>query len=421
MLIGVIADDFTGASDIGSALSKGKEQGKGLKCALYLGIPNRKADEDIEAGVIALKSRSISAEKAVLQSINACKWLLEQGCEQIVFKYCSTFDSTTEGNIGPVIDALKTFLGANIVAICPAFPAMGRTVYKGHLFVNDLLLNESGMEKHPLTPMTDSSLVRLTAAQSRNKVELITYQTIQQGYECIRLSLDKLESCIVIMDATNNEDLVEIGKACQDHRLLTGGAGIAIGLPDNFISQKKSEGASPPLLHLSGPEVILVGSCSSASRLQIQEYSKNNPILEVDVEDILSQKITEIEVMMFIESNLNHSPLICTKNEPDYVNRMQIKHGKKVVAEAIESFMSKIAKAVIDRGIRKIIVGGGETSGAIATAINPGEMIIGQEVNAGVPILISRQEPMLAFVLKSGNYGSIDFFSKASKLLNNKE
>jgi uncharacterized protein YgbK (DUF1537 family) len=268
MLLGVIADDFTGASDIANTLAKGLPGQGGLRTAQFLGIPKAPAQKSVEAGVISLKSRSIPADEAVAQSLAALDWLMAQGCRQIVFKYCSTFDSTPEGNIGPVGEALARHLGVQGVVACPAFPTVGRTIYQGHLFVHDRLLNESGLQNHPLNPMTDPDVRRWLAQQSENSVGLVPWSVVRLGADAIQNALRQAaegREMLVIVDAITDEDLVAIGSACRDAKLITGGSGIALGLPANFIAEGSVAGGPQGSAGVSGPEAILVGSCSGAT------------------------------------------------------------------------------------------------------------------------------------------------------------
>ncbi|WNJ78025.1 four-carbon acid sugar kinase family protein [Cedecea neteri] len=424
MILGVIADDFTGASDIGSALSKGLAPGRGLKCSLYLGIPEAEADGRIEAGIIALKTRSIPPEQAVSQSLEACDWLLAQGCEQIVFKYCSTFDSTPKGNIGPIIDALKARLGEQVVIVCPAFPAMGRTLYQGHLFVYDKLLNESSMAYHPLTPMKDSDVRRLLSQQSALTVGLISHNTVAKGRDEILTAISKHQHelrPVMVIDAINDSDIIHIVQACYDRRLVTGSAGIGFALPENFISSGKAQGTYPPAVHLNGPAVLLVGSCSTVTQEQIAAYAVTHPVLKLDIHNLMQQKFGVDEAMHFILQHLDRGPMICSNGEANYVAEMQQLYGIEPVATAIEMLLAQVACRAVEHGIQKVIVGGGETSGAVVSALNLGEMMIGGEVAVGVPVLLSCASLSLALVLKSGNFGDTDFFQKACQILESQE
>ena len=420
MLIGVIADDFTGASDIAITLLKGIPGEGGLNTSLYLGIPSQKAATNVEAGVIALKSRSIPAHEAVKQSVAACRWLLSQGCSQIVFKYCSTFDSTSEGNIGPVAEALAELLEEKAVPVCPAFPSMGRTVYQGHLFVWDRLLNESGMEHHPLTPMRDADIRRVLGSQSTQKPGHINLQTVHKGDASLRHAMQQSASngdTLTIIDAVSDDDLITIGKACSNIRLLTGGSGIAMGLPHNFIANGKAIGAVIDVPPVDGPEAILVGSCSGTTLNQISVHAKSHPVMMVDVDDVMSERLTSQNLVDFIVNNQGKAPLIYTSGDKDDVARAQQKYGRENVSAKLESLFGVTAKLLVECGIRRLIVGGGETSGAIVSALELGELIVGAEIDTGVPALTSQGEQPLALALKSGNFGSPDFFAKAASVL----
>ncbi|MGH7004759.1 MAG: 3-oxo-tetronate kinase, partial [Alphaproteobacteria bacterium] len=257
MLLGVIADDFTGASDIANTLARGQEGSGGLLTAQFMGVPSHAAHPDVEAGVVSLKSRSIAAAEAIEQSLAALAWLQAQGCRQFVFKYCSTFDSTAEGNIGPVGEALAAALEAKGVVVCPAFPAMGRTVYQGHLFVKDQLLNESGMQNHPLTPMTDANIRRWLRLQTQTSVGIVPAATVRRGPDAtlsaLQASADEGET-LAIVDAISDDDLITIGRACAEAVLLTGGSGIALGLPANFIRKGLASGKAGTFEGRQGPE-----------------------------------------------------------------------------------------------------------------------------------------------------------------------
>ncbi|WP_213989258.1 3-oxo-tetronate kinase [Sodalis sp. dw_96] len=424
MLIGIIADDFTGASDIAVTLSKGIADEGGLRTTLFLGTPARDAPAGVEAGVIALKSRSIPAEQAVTQSLKACGWLLSQGCSQIVFKYCSTFDSTSEGNIGPVADALAKFLDARAVPVCPSFPAMGRTVYQGHLFVHDKLLNESGMEHHPLTPMRDANLCRVLKQQSSSKIGHISWQKVSEGAAAIRKSLDSAAASgeiLTVIDAISENDLISIGEACAESRLITGGSAVAIGLPHNFISKGLAAGAHSRVPCIDGPEAILVGSCSRTTLRQISEHAKSYPVMMIAVDDVMSGKVSSDKLVEFILSNQGKSPLIFTSDDKAEVAMSQSIYGREKVSAALEGLFGETARKLIEGGVRRLVVGGGETSGAVVSALNLDALMIGDEIDTGIPALVSLGEHPLSLALKSGNFGATDFFAKAVRTLRGKE
>ena len=414
MLIGVIADDFTGASDIAVTLAKGLVGEGGLQTTQYTGVPTMPAGAEVEAGVVALKSRSVSANEAVEQALAACRWLLDQGCEQIVFKYCSTFDSTDQGNIGPVTDALAALLEVNSVVMCPAFPALGRTVYQGHLFVHDKPLNESGMEHHPLTPMTDADLRRVLRRQSANPVAHIPWQTVMQGSQALQQEINVPQTrTLLIVDAISEHDLITIGRACTGAKLVTGGSGIALALPHNFIAQGRARGKQAQAPLVDGPEAILVGSCSGATRLQIAEHQKNHPVMMIEVKDVLSGETGPAQLVAFITEHQGQAPLVYSSGDPDAVKLVQQQYGREQVAAALDKLFGETAKRLVAGGTRRIVVGGGETSGAVVSALALGALTIGAEIDTGVPSMVSRGSQPVALALKSGNFGGKDFFARA--------
>jgi uncharacterized protein YgbK (DUF1537 family) len=415
MLLGVIADDFTGASDIANTLARGQDGG-GLRTVQYLGVPSGPVETDCEAGVISLKTRSIPTEDAVRQSLEALAWLRAQGCRQFIFKYCSTFDSTPEGNIGPVGEALARELGVSGVVACPAFPTMKRTVYMGHLFVGDRLLNESGLQNHPLNPMTDPDIRRWLARQCTEPVGLVSALTVGKGADAIRSALDEAGQRgerLVIVDAIDDADLVEIGRACADAPLLTGGSGIAIGLPENFILRGEAKGGGAARTSISGAEAILAGSCSGATLEQINVHTQRHPVKPVDAAAVMSGKADIPSLLAFIKENEGKAPLVYSSGNPDEVKAAQDKYGRHQVATAIENLFSDLAKAVVDSGIRRLVVAGGETSGAVVSALGLEALTIGPEIDPGVPVLYTQKGAPLALALKSGNFGAPDFFTKA--------
>lgn len=422
MLIGVIADDFTGASDIAVTLSKGLPGEGGLRTTQYLGVPQESALEEVEAGVIALKSRSLPAQQAVEQSLAACEWLLQQGCQQIVFKYCSTFDSTDEGNIGPVLDALTARLEAKRVIVCPAFPAMGRTLYQGNIFVNERPLNESGMEHHPLTPMKDADVRRLLSRQAKTAVSHIRWQQVTQGSDGLRTLLKDdsgEEQQLVVVDALSDHDLTIIGIAAAELPLISGGSGIAMALPHNFIKSGQAKGGLQVNPVVDGSMAILVGSCSGATRGQIEEHQQHHSVLALDIQDVMTQRVTDDDVVSFIREHQSHCPLVYSSGDPESVKLAQQEYGQQNISQRLDQLFGDAArKLVYEEGIQRLVVGGGETSGAVVSALNLGSLQVGEEIDPGVPALFHPGTRPLAVALKSGNFGRKDFFSHALKVLN---
>ncbi len=417
MLLGVIADDFTGAGDIANTLAKGLPGEGGLDTVQLLGVPEDAARIEAEAAVIALKSRSIAPSEAVDQSLQALRWLLSQGCRQVVFKYCSTFDSTPRGNIGPVGEALAEALGAFGVVACPAFPATGRTVYQGHLFVHDRLLSESGLESHPLNPMTDPDIRRWLGRQATGPVALVALEVVRQGPEAIAAALAEAAARgerLAIVDALTEDDLVAIGQAVADAPLVTGGSGIALALPHNFIARGLAKPrAEPAALGVDGPEAILAGSCSGATRAQVAVHAERHPTLEIDVERVLEGSLGADDIAAFLRANEGRAPLAFSSASPDKVRELQDRFGREQVAQRLDRLFAETAAKLVAGGVRRLVVAGGETSGAVVSALDLGPLAIGREIDPGVPVLVSRGAPPVALALKSGNFGAPDFFSKA--------
>ena len=421
MKIGVIADDFTGASDIANTLAKGVEPEGGLRTAQFPGVPNIPANEEIEAGVISLKSRTAPVKEAVEDSLSALRWLADQGCQQFIFKYCSTFDSTMEGNIGPVAKALANELGAQKVVFCPAFPTTGRTVYHGHLFVLGKLLNESGMENHPLTPMADANIRRWLQHQAKEAVGLVPVGTVKQGPEAIADALQIADERFVIGDAISDEDLLAWGEALKDAKLITGGSGIALGLPKNFLRETSSKSAGSAFTGIAGPAAILAGSCSGATRGQIEIHAKSHPSFAINVPGVMSGDVTTQTLLDFFEAHLGQAPLAYSSGSPDDVRAIQGQFGQEAVAEKLDNLFADVARELADRGYKRLVVAGGETSGAVAKAVSEAlgspAMSIGPEIDPGVPVLsVGKSEP-IALALKSGNFGAPDFFAKALRMM----
>lgn len=411
MLLGCIADDFTGASDLANTLAKA-----GMATMQFVGVPEGPAPADCEAGVVALKSRTIPAAEAVAQSLAACEWLLAQGCRQILFKYCSTFDSTPEGNIGPVAEALIARLGADVAVVCPVFPATGRTLYQGHLFVNGVLLNESGMQNHPLTPMTDPDIRRWLARQTKGEVGLVPFAVVRQGSAAIAGALAEEARAgrrLAVVDAVADDDLVAIGGALAGARLVTGGSGIALGLPANFRKEGLLSGKGTGFTAGRGAAAVLSGSCSNQSRAQVRAYTAKHPGLAVLPDEVMSGAITVDAAFDHVMTRIGHAPMVYSSADPAEVKAAQERHGKDAVAEAIEGFFGELAVRLADAGVARLVVGGGETSGAVVTALEVDRFHIGPEIDPGVPALAAEGPRPIRLALKSGNFGAVDFYEKA--------
>ncbi|WP_299556040.1 3-oxo-tetronate kinase [uncultured Tateyamaria sp.] len=408
MKLGCIGDDFTGSSDLANTLAKG-----GMRTTQYTGVPGTDADPSVEAGVVALKSRSIDPADAVAKSLEALGWLRAQGCTQFFFKYCSTFDSAPEGNIGPVADALAEALDAHQVIVCPAFPGTGRSVYQGHLFVNDVLLSESGMQNHPLTPMTDPDLRRWLAQQTQYAVGHVAAGSVFAGADAIRTGLATEHAAgkrHIVVDAIRDEDLRAIGAAARDLPLITGGSGVALGLPANF----GCVAGDVPWMGQGGRAVALSGSCSIATRAQVAYHAVRHPAREVLAADVIEGRLTAGDAALWALAQ-DGVPLLYSSADPEVVRHVQDQFGREQSAVALEGFFADVARAVRDGGATRIITAGGETSGAVVEGLGLDTLDIGPEIDPGVPAL--RAGPDLVVALKSGNFGTEDFFEKADQVL----
>ena len=414
-LLGCIADDFTGATDLASMLVR-----NGMRTVQLIGVPaDTDPAPDADAIVVALKSRTIPAKDAVAQSLAALAWLQNAGCRQFFFKYCSTFDGTDEGNIGPVADALVAALRCGFAIACPAFPANARTIYQGHLFVGSTLLNESGMQDHPLTPMRDPNLVRVLSRQTDGTVGLVAFPIVDAGAGAIRTALSRLREQgrrYAIVDAVADAHLLSIGEAVASHALVTGGSGVAMGLPANFraLGLLRDKGAAA-LPDLSGAAAVLAGSCSRATLLQVANARDALPTLELDPlanpdPDKLAQDALE-----WAETRLGSLPVVIAASAPpDRVAKLQALLGREAAGVAVEHTMAMIARGLVERGVRRMIIAGGETSGAVVSALGVTRLRIGREIDPGVPWTFAEGTgPSLLLALKSGNFGGPNFFQSA--------
>jgi 3-dehydrotetronate 4-kinase len=419
-LLGCIADDFTGATDLANNLVR-----CGLRVIQTIGVPSQALQAKADAIVIALKSRTIEPQQAVAQSLEAARWLQAAGATQIYFKYCSTFDSTPQGNIGPVTDALMDHLGADFTIACPAFPEAGRTIFNGHLFVGQALLSDSGMKNHPLTPMTDANLVRVMQAQTRRKVGLLDHTVIRQGAAAIEQQITALKSQgvgVAIADATCNQDLVELAAATRSLALVTAGSGLAIGVNTSSDAAALQQASQLPTPH--GRKVILSGSCSTATNEQVQAFVdsghpafKINPLALAQGADLRSQALA-----WFSSLDASQPALVYATAQPDEVKAIQAALGTEKSAELVEQLLSQLAVDFLALGAGQYIVAGGETSGACVKALGIEQMQVGPQIAPGVPWCHALcHTPGLSkpihITLKSGNFGQKAFFTQAFAVL----
>ncbi|KGH18211.1 HPr kinase [Comamonas thiooxydans] len=396
----------------------------GMRTVQMIGVPDAPLPADVDAVVIALKSRTIAADEATAQSLAALQWLKQAGARQFYFKYCSTFDSTNKGNIGPVTDALMDALGSNFTIACPAFPENKRTIFKGYLFVGDVLLNESGMRDHPLTPMMDANLVRVLQQQTKRKVGLIAQDVVSAGPADISRRIEKLKGEgveIAIVDAVSNDDLMRIGAACADMPLVTAGSGIALGLPQNFrkAGLLGGEASADKLDVPQGLRAVLSGSCSVATNAQVADFIQSGrPAFSIDPLRLARGDDVVAEALEWAAPHLaNGPPLIYATASPENVKAAQEKLGAERAGALVEHALAAIAKGLVECGVRQLLVAGGETSGAVVTALGVRGLHIGPQIDPGVPWTRTIGPAPLALALKSGNFGTVDFFTKAWSVL----
>jgi len=420
VILGCVADDFTGATDLANNLVRA-----GMRCVQTIGVPQADATIDADAVVVALKSRTAPVAEAVAQSLDAARWLRARGAQQIYFKVCSTFDSTPAGNIGPVAEALMDELGADFAIVTPAFPENGRTVFKGHLFVGDQLLSDSPMRHHPLTPMTDANLVRVMQAQTRSRrVGLVDHRTAAQGEAAIRARIAALKAdgiSLAVADAVNDDDLRRLAAATQDLKLVVAGSGLAIGIPALHGLAPGAEAARLPAAQ--GHAAIVSGSCSQATNAQVAAFVATggeafgiDPLRLAAGDDIVAQ------ALMWARPRLGAKPvLVYATAAPDAVKAVQARLGVQQAGALVEGALSTIAHGLVAAGVGRLVVAGGETSGACVQLLGITELRIGTQIDPGVPWCHARCEVApagaLHLALKSGNFGGTDFFSRAFTLL----
>ena len=418
-VLGCIADDFTGATDLAALLAR-----SGAKVSLHIGVPedaaNSPASSDID--IVALKCRTSPVESAINECLEALEWLKQRGCERFFWKYCSTFDSTDKGNIGPVAEALMQATGSKQTIYCPAFPENGRSIFMGNLFVGQQPLAESPMKDHPLTPMRDSNLLRLLQPQVKQAVGLIDRLTVAKGADAIRQALAALETdaiAHVVTDAVADSDLYAIAQACADFPLLTGGSAIAMPLPASYVEAGllKIESTTPQMRVIDGASIVLSGSCSAMTNKQVNQFCQQQPHFRLDALQIDRNGLNEAKDWLS-KQPATATPIIYATADADSVRDTQAAIGREKSGQLIEEALATLAVQARDAGRHKIVVAGGETSGAVTQALGVNRLDIGKEIAPGVPWTFaeSAQTP-IALALKSGNFGSESFFSEAFNML----
>ncbi|MEO5765639.1 MAG: 3-oxo-tetronate kinase [Casimicrobiaceae bacterium] len=420
MLLGCIADDVTGATDLASMLVR-----VGMRTVQTIGVPGEGGiGGEPDAVVVALKTRTLPVAEALAQSLAALAWLRAHGARQIYFKYCSTFDSTDAGNIGPVADALQDALDTRFTIACPAFPVNRRTIYLGHLYVGDDLLSDSTMRDHPLTPMRDANLVRVLGRQTRHRVDLVRWPVVRRGPEAVRAEFARLGAegaRYAVVDAIDDDDLITIGAACRDLTLVTGGSGIALGLPQNFRAQRllpeRADAAALPAV--SGKAAVLAGSCSAATNAQVAAMARTHTAIALDPLEGGDASALAARALEAVAADLaaGRPFVIYSTAAPDEVAAVQARLGRTQSASLIEAAFAALACGLVERGVRRLVVAGGETSGAVVQSLGIDALTIGPQIDPGVPWTASTGTPTIALALKSGNFGAEDIFLRALAML----
>ena len=415
MILGVIADDFTGGTDIAGFLVE-----NGMQTIQLSGVPSTDMEVKADAVVISLKSRSCLVEEAVADSVKALKWLQAKGCQQYYFKYCSTFDSTATGNIGPVTDALLDALGEDFTIVCPALPVNGRTVFNGHLFVMGELLSDSGMRNHPVTPMTNSSLVRLMDQQSQGETGLVPYTTVEQGADAVAGAYKELRETgkrYAVVDAFTSKHLDVLGESVRNLKLVTGGSGLAVGIAKNWAGSLSDQtDAKEAGLPKAAKSVVLSGSCSQMTNLQVKNYIETAPSFALDVASCIQDSNYYEQVCTWVLSHLDgeNAPIVYATADFEKLQQIQNEFGAEASSQAVEELFNKLAAQLKRQGIKNFIVAGGETSGVVAQSLGVEGFCIGPQIAPGVP-WVKSLDGELSLALKSGNFGDPHFFTKAQE------
>jgi uncharacterized protein YgbK (DUF1537 family) len=413
MLLGVIADDFTGATDIAGFLVE-----NGMRTIQLNGVPSTDVDISADAVVVSLKSRSCPVEEAINDSLSALRWLQSQGCQQFYFKYCSTFDSTAEGNIGPVTDALLAELGEEFTLVCPALPVNGRTVYNGHLFVFSDLLSDSGMRNHPVTPMQDANLMRLMNAQSAGTAGLVNFQTIEQGAQAVTERYQALQAQghrYAVVDAFNANHLEILGESAKSLKLITGGSGLAAGIARNWQQHLSDQSDAKQAGYPSkAATVVFSGSCSVMTNQQVAVYKAQAAHFAIDVKSCLTNDnyVNDVFTWVIANSNATLAPLVYATADAAILKAIQTEFGMHASSHAVEQLFSQLAIKLQQHGVKNFIVAGGETSGVVTQSLAVQGFHIGPQIAPGVPWVKSVAGD-LSLALKSGNFGDDNFFAKA--------
>ena len=403
----MVADDLTGAVDLAAGLAA-----EGLRTEIRTAL-GQTSTADVDAVVVALKSRSIGPQDAVAMSLQAAQGLLQGGVSTLYFKYCSTFDSTPEGNIGPVSDALMDLTAAPIVVVAPGYPAQRRTVYRGHLFVGSRLLSDSAMRHHPLNPMTESNLVTLMSDQSQHevgRVGLVQVRNGELGDQLERLSRERVRYAVV--DTITDGDLDEIADACSEHLVVTGGAALAQAMARRSGVAHRAGSWTPP----HGRRGVVSGSCSVATGRQVRAFASVGAVLEVDPLSEDHEGAVDAASAWALARPEDEPFLVTTATDPGRVAAAQAAYGGAAGAShVVEEILGRIATRLVEGGVRRLVVAGGETSGAVVAALGVTQLRVVLPIAPGLAWCETADG--LALALKSGNFGADSFFSDALRML----
>jgi len=410
--LGCIADDYTGATDVAAAL-----RGAGMRVVLLFGLPSRTEIPLCDAVVVGLKTRTSPVREAIRQSVMVREWLKQRGVDQLYFKYCSTFDSTGDGNIGPVADALLDAEHQVMTLVCPASPEHGRTIYCGHLFVGESLLSESSMRYHPLTPMRDSNLVRVLSHQTPHPVALLPLDVIRSGLGAVKarlISLEKQGVRHVVVDATEEADLRTVATAARGMSLLTGAAGLARALAvvkSRALTARNHEPVDIP----RGSGIILAGSCSATTLSQVAFAKRSLPSYRLDPVATPDGEKMKGAALAWLQLNWKDGPLMVYSSAgPEERREARTAMGPQT-ADILEDALGSVAEAAVRLGARRVVVAGGETAGAVVSRLGIDMVSIASEEDAGVPWCVTTDQTPLALLLKSGNFGTDDLLVRAAK------
>jgi len=408
MIFAGLADDITGGMELAAVLA-----GQGVDCS-FVTNPDR-VQLNREAVVIAQKTRTCAPRDALRMTACGLRAAMRANAAQIFFKYCATFDSTAKGNIGPCADFIARELGVDFTLFVPSFPEAERYVFQGHLFVQDRLVSESPKRFDPLTPMTDPDLVRVLQAQTAVVVGRLPLSILHRGPAAAEVHLTALRHDGVgyaIADAISNDDLAALAELTAEWRFMTGNSTIAGFYPPIWRRQGliPPDRGPPSLPPIDGPAVVLAGSCADRTLEQLVAFEHHRPVIRIDPLEAAQRDLVP-ELFAQVQARLADGPIaIASSARPADVKNVQDKLGVTGAAATIEDLLGRLASQLRRAGVRRFLVAGGETSGAILDHLGIESMQVGRYEAAGVGRAVSEQENPIALCLKSGKLGPVDMF-----------